>query len=276
MQLTPLLPTTAESGNNWVKPALLNAFRAASILRYHIHEDTKKFCAAKKESLPISNNLPYVSEVPAYSFPSVANASPYVVRFHIQGEAYQGATRYQNRFLYYATLDSPGNPDNEFRLDKLVIVKFTRRYFPELHWFCASKGRAPQLLGYSAIPGGWKVVVMQWIDQRDTNLQLHLRDHLPTWSKDLKTLVNDFHDKGWVHGDLRNANFIVRDEEPGQVMLTDFDWGGDVNKGPVYYPSACVNEELMTPGDPSDLHITKERDDYVLASTLEKLKKQIT
>lgn len=33
-------------------------------------------------------------------------------------EAYQGATRYQNQFLCYATLDSPDNPDNELRLDK--------------------------------------------------------------------------------------------------------------------------------------------------------------
>lgn len=116
---------------------------------------------------------------------------------------------------------------------------------------------------------------MQWIDQRDTNLQLHSCDHLPTWSKDLKTLVNDFHNKGWVHGDLRDANFMVGEEEPGRVMLIDFDRGGDVHEGPVYYPTARVNEELLKPGNPCDFRITKEHHDYVLASTLEKLKNLI-
>ena len=37
---------------------------------------------------------------------------------------------------------------------------------------------------------------------------------------------------------------MVGEEEPGRVMLIDFDRGGDVNEGPVYYPTARVNEEL--------------------------------
>ncbi|KAI9464007.1 hypothetical protein BJY52DRAFT_1250959 [Lactarius psammicola] len=224
--LTPLLPTTTESGNNWVRPALLNA-----------------------------RNLPYVNEVAAYSAPGV-------IRFHIRVEAYQGLTRYPNRFLYLATLDSTGNK---------VVVKFTRRYFPQLHLFCAEQGRAPQLLGYGIIPGSWHVVVMEWIDQEETNLQNFAPQYLSTWSENLKSLVKDFHDKGWVHGDLRDANLIVSNQEAGRVMLVDFDWGGDASAGPVHYPTALVNEELINPMEPGNFQITKEYDDRVLASTLEKL-----
>ncbi|KAF8262333.1 hypothetical protein EI94DRAFT_1743908 [Lactarius quietus] len=149
--LTPLLLTTTESGNNWAKPALLDAFKAACILRYHIHEDTKKFLASQKELLPSQRNLPYVNEVAAY--PPGASTLTNTICFHICDEAYQGKTRYPNRFLYIATLN---NTEKE-----VVIVKFTRQYFPEFHAFCAEQGHAPQLLGYGMIPGGWRVVVME-------------------------------------------------------------------------------------------------------------------
>ena len=214
-----------------------------------------KITIAKWGSLPPRRNLPYVNEIAAHSAVGV-------IRFRIRVEAYQGLTRYPNRFLYLATLDGTG--------DK-VIVKFTRRYFPELHLFCAEKGHAPELLGFDNIPGGWDVVVMEWIDQEDTNLQDYALDHLPRWSEDLRSLVKAFHDKGWVHGDLREANLIVSNQNPGQVILVDFDWGGDVSGGRVYYPTALVNEELLKPGHLDDFEITKEHDDQVLTSTLEKL-----
>jgi len=103
---------------------------------------------------------------------------------------------------------------------------------------------------------------------RETNLQDYAPHHLSTWSEDLKSLVKAFHDKGWVHGDLRDAKFIVNNQKPGQVMLIDFDWGGDINAGQVYYPTALVNEELLKSEHLDDFEITKEHDD---ASTLEKL-----
>jgi len=35
--------------------------------------------------------------------------------------------------------------------------------------------------------------------------------------------LSDFHDAGFVHGDLRDANIIC---DGDSVMLIDFDWGG--------------------------------------------------
>ena len=204
--------------------------------------------------------MPYVNEVAAYP-PGAADTSPSAIRFQIQFEAYQTDPPYPNRFLYLAFRDGTRDP---------VIVKFTRRYCLRLHSFCAQRRHTPQLLGYGTIPGGWHVVAMEDIDQDDSNLYTYARDHLPTWSKDLKSLVNDFHDEGWVNGDLRSGNMLVSDEEPEQVMLVDFDWAGRVDDEPVY-PTPLLNDELMKPEHPRDFRITKEHDDNVLARTLDRL-----
>ncbi|KAH9035006.1 hypothetical protein EDB85DRAFT_1889513 [Lactarius pseudohatsudake] len=209
--LTPLLPTMAESGNNWVRPALLNAFRAACVLHHHIYEDTKASAEVSTTQIALPSQLPYVDQVAAYSTPGI-------IRFHIQVE-----------------------------------------------------GHAPQLLGYGDIPGGWHIVVMEWINHEDTNLKSFAPEHLPRWSNDLKSTVKAFHHKGWVHGDLRDANLIVGNQEPERMLLVDFDWGGDTTTRPVYFPATTlVNEELI-PGHLGSSQITKEHDDHVLASTLEKL-----
>ena len=64
---------------------------------------------------------------------------------------------------------------------------------------------------------------------------------------------------------------IISEQSPRQVMLIDFDGGGDFNARPVYYQTALVNEELINPMEPGNFQITKEHGDRVLASTLEKL-----
>ncbi|KAI9464003.1 hypothetical protein BJY52DRAFT_1221412 [Lactarius psammicola] len=182
---------------------------------------TPKFPIAKIESLPLRRDLPYVNEIAAHSTSGV-------IRFHIRAEAYQGNPRYLNRFLYLATLDGTG--DN---------VHPT--IFPRITLVLRKAGRAPQLLGYGNIPGSWHVVMMEFINQEDTNLQNYAPHYLSMWSEDLKSLVKDFHDKGRVHGDRRNANLIVSNQKPGE------------------------------PGQQGDFQITMEHDSRVLAFTLKKL-----
>ena len=69
-----------------------------------------------------------------------------------------------------------------------------------------------------------------------------------------------------------HIGFYALSENPGQVMLVDFDRGG--RDGQVSYPTAYVHSELET--STGDLYITKEHDDLVLGRTLEKLAKQTT
>ena len=69
-----------------------------------------------------------------------------------------------------------------------------------------------------------------------------------------------------------HIGFYVLSENPGRVMLVDFDRRG--RDGQVSYTTACVHEEAET--STGDLYITKEHDDLVLGRTLEKLAKQAT
>jgi hypothetical protein len=55
--------------------------------------------------------------------------------------------------------------------------------------------------------------------------------------------MQNFHNKGWVHGDLREANFIIPAKGPDKIMLVDFDWGGESEK--VSYPTWMSNDNLI-------------------------------
>lgn len=54
-------------------------------------------------------------------------------------------------------------------------------------------------------------------------------------------MANKTHEKGYVHGDLRPLNFIV-DEDKKQLMLIEFDWGGEVGMAsfPPGYNRSCL------------------------------------
>ncbi|KAI6044470.1 hypothetical protein EDC04DRAFT_2561304, partial [Pisolithus marmoratus] len=45
-----------------------------------------------------------------------------------------------------------------------ICIKFVKRYSANAHWFCASKGHAPELLMIKKLPGGWYMVIMEALD----------------------------------------------------------------------------------------------------------------
>jgi tRNA A-37 threonylcarbamoyl transferase component Bud32 len=152
---------------------------------------------------------------------------------------------------------------------QVVLVKFTHQYCPELHHFCAQRDHAPKLLGYGTVPGGWKVVVMEFVEHDRAQRARYAPQHWAKWEQDLTRLVQDFHGKGLVHGDLRVANFIIPTKEPETIKLIDFDWGGEVGKA--CFPDARLNEELVDEMT-DDLLITKAHDIRVLNAALGRLK----
>ncbi|KAI0263590.1 hypothetical protein BC834DRAFT_971273 [Gloeopeniophorella convolvens] len=233
VSLTPLLRMAIDVGNTWARTALLRAFQAACVLRSHIHKDAEEFHNGIRRYL-VSRNLPYVNQV--HAWPATLDGTN--VEFDIVKSEYKGPSMHPDRFLYSAKVQG---------LNKPVVVKFARSYFLPLHDFCAERGHAPKVLGYK---------------------EDHVGEYRDVWSRDLRKLVGEFHEKGWVHGDLRVANFIVSKDRPEQIMLIDFDWGGDLSVGKVRYPTSLLIGDLVDPRDPLNLDITKERDKRVLASAL--------
>ncbi|KAF8646503.1 hypothetical protein AX16_007180 [Volvariella volvacea WC 439] len=84
----------------------------------------------------------------------------------------------------------------------------------------------------------------------------HLKDALTTF-------VRALHSKGFVHGDLRNVNVFVRDDDDTgtstDFQLLDFDWAGRV--GEVRYPINLNRKTVRRPDGAQDgKEITAEHD----------------
>ena len=124
-----------------------------------------------------------------------------------------------------------------------VCVKFATRYSRETHLQCASMGIAPTLRGFEALPGGWFLVVMDRIDDvfvplytSESNLTFELRNLV------LKETIL-LHQAGYVHGDLRDTNLMVRKDGQSGFMLVDFDWAGKI--GEACYPMNVNTDPML-------------------------------
>lgn len=215
-----------------------------------IDEDATRFISAPSTIQHANPNFPYISALPKHGAPPDEKVQFRILRPHPD-----------NRLLYIAeTLDK-----------RQIVVKFTRSYSVALHAFCAGRGYAPGLLGFGEVPGGWFVVAMEYMlssvhPSRSPNLARLCNE----WIDELQKLVQSFHDKGLVHGDLRESNILCDGED---VVLIDFDWGGRV--GEAAYPFVRLSSELTNGRDSTDLKITKDDDRRVLHNTLEQLKKYV-
>ncbi|KAG2365182.1 hypothetical protein BDR07DRAFT_699102 [Suillus spraguei] len=116
--------------------------------------------------------------------------------------------------------------------DKVLCVKFARHYSKEVHQRCASGGFAPALYGFEHLPGGWFMIVMEMITE-DYCCLANLSAPYPHGDAIAKALQS-LHEEGYVHGDIRDINIMVkRDCSPG-FKLMDFDWSGII--GEARYP----------------------------------------
>ncbi|KAI6026765.1 hypothetical protein BKA83DRAFT_4247507 [Pisolithus microcarpus] len=207
------------------------AFTAASVLRAQILHDIEKLC----------NNPPSELLTPKRGFPAVSKLRGYPpsddhLHFEIQ---FSFPERQSYRFLYVA----------ETQQKQSILVKFSRSYSIRLHDICARLGHAPHILAFERLPGGWYAVAMEYIESG------------------LWELMDRFHSEGLVHGDLRDANILCKEDS---VKLIDFDWGG--TNGTVSYPTGNLSKELLEGRVSTDLTITEEDDRRILKRTLEKLR----
>ena len=72
--------------------------------------------------------------------------------------------------------------------------------------------------------------------------------------KHLRGMLIQMHQHGYVHGDVRNVNVMIKNDPDRPVMLVDFVWTGkigearypmNVNREDVYRPEGAVDNELV-------------------------------
>ncbi|KAG1812750.1 hypothetical protein EV424DRAFT_1473537 [Suillus variegatus] len=114
--------------------------------------------------------------------------------------------------------------------DKTLCIKFVRRYSKDL-------------------PGGWYMIVMEMITDDYCRLQ---EITVPYPHHDaLTTELQSLHRGGYVHGDIRDTNIMVKKDCSPGFKLVDFDWSGTI--GETRYPmNVYRGERLWRPDGAED------------------------
>jgi hypothetical protein len=145
----------------------------------------------------------------------------------------------------------------------LCVIKLVAGcYGDAAHTSAAKAGVAPQLYGVAALPGGWTVVVMERLIDDDWR-KYSARDS--TQREAVRAAVKTgVHASGFVHGDLRQDNVLVRKTTDSQwtVRLLDWDWAG--RAGEARYPLLRNPELAWAPGSAVCGPITAEHDEFAL------------
>jgi len=87
-----------------------------------------------------------------------------------------------------------------------LCVKFTRRYSEDAHRFLAQLGYAPRLRAVMRLLGGWNMVVMDYSEYTQLcDPMLQILDELRhTMMAKVSEAMQNLHDAGFVHGDIRS------------------------------------------------------------------------
>jgi serine/threonine protein kinase len=147
-----------------------------------------------------------------------------------------------------------------------ICIKFVRRYSKEAHLKCSSLGFAPALRGFDLIPGGWYMVVMDFIDDMYHNLEDSLTTASFKTKAEFKTEAREklasLHQGGVAHGDVRPTNIMVKRDGSSGIMLVDFDWAGEIGK--VRYPMNVNNVDIKRPHGVHDNELILAQHDMVM------------
>jgi hypothetical protein len=133
-----------------------------------------------------------------------------------------------------------------------ICVKFVRQYSKDAHLKCSALGFAPRLRGFESLPGGWCMVVMDFVDDAYELLEDSL--FKLSFSTEVREKLASLHQAGYVHGDIRATNIMVKKNGERGIMLLDFDWAGvigemrypmNVNITEVRRPSGAIDKQLV-------------------------------
>jgi hypothetical protein len=134
--------------------------------------------------------------------------------------------------------------------DTAICIKFVTCYCKEGHEFLAAKGFAPKLHAFERLPGGLYMVVMDDVSDEYVSLFDLIRDnpsllseeHLGSrnlLSEKVGQCLRQFHQAGFVHGDIRDTNLMAKTLDQGgfndgSFLVVDYDSSGEMKQ--VRYP----------------------------------------
>jgi hypothetical protein len=245
-------PYLGFGGAAWNLRPTLQVF--SSVLSLHFHysdteqrKKTARHLGALKRAIRSLREY-YELELPAINDPH--NISPPQAPFpYVTSFSSIGSSGIQN-FIY---LSQPMSDKlifiGKLQTGKHICVKFVKDYSEKAHSSCASMGFAPALIGFDRIPGGWYMVVMDAID--DDYRELHELPNEPSVLDGITEKIISLHQAGFVHGDIRDTNIMVRKDGETGFMLVDFDWAGEI--GMVRYPmNVNRGDDLWRPDGAQD------------------------
>ncbi|KAI0758072.1 hypothetical protein C8Q74DRAFT_295609 [Fomes fomentarius] len=190
---------------------------------------------------------------------------------------YEDVDGHRHTFTYIAAIESK----RIFRVEQedgtLLCVKFSKRYSVDAHRVAHAAGFAPMLHAVNMVYG-WTMVVMD-----DMSAGYSTMCDLKRWEKGIEKAQAKpavslkvaqekvirclalLHQAGYVHGDVRDVNVLVRNKdappESEDVQLVDWDWSGE--ESTTTYPYA-VNPDVQRPQDAlSGMPITVEHDQWM-------------
>jgi len=146
--------------------------------------------------------------------------------------------------------------------NKRLIVKFGHRPYPwQLHQKLHKEGFAPELLCGTFFAPWWYVVVMEDLGEDAKHLT---KGAITTEIKEKVVAgVKIIHDAGFVHGDLRGPNILVKG---AKIYILDLEWAGKA--GDAYYPfdlnTEVFGKDHEAQGIKRGAVITQKHDEWML------------
>lgn len=152
--------------------------------------------------------------------------------------SFQYLLKMKDRNLFFGRMDDINST--------AICIKFVTRYCKEGHEFLAAKGLAPNLHAVERLPGGLYMVVMddvsgEYVSLFDFKL---VRDNVDLLSEVARNCLSEkvrqrlqqFHQAGFVHGDIRDTNIMVKRVgfNDGSFLVVDYDSCGKIEQ--VRYP----------------------------------------
>ena len=196
----------------------------------------------------IQPSSPSVRRNPTFPYPTSFTSGSVTHTFQYRSELLS-----KHNFIFFGDLASPGAAGGR------LCIKFADRYGEEVHRFCAARGHAPKVHAVQRLPGGFYMVVMDDLGEDYVDLNNFIANHHKIGSsvafidlmENIRRFLHEMHQAGWVHGDLRSTNIMVKKSGlDGSFLFIDFDWSGRNQE--VFYPSFVNTTQVRRPDGVED------------------------